>query len=180
MRDAGHVARAERDDVLFHAAEDDAVNVEQVAGDADADDLAIAGAVRLCARREAAMQQVAMVQALASADDHLATGEAALRSIPLSAGFLVPSTERLPATQLGDETVHLYATPPRLFPQILAGARFDNVTVATQKRRKCAGSVRSQPKTDGAATIVNAARTEVLLSCPHRVPGRCMAPPKRP
>src|SRR6187455_1346703 len=60
VRDGGNLAWAQRENVLLQAAEHRAMDIQQVAGNADADDLAVAGAVELATRGEPAQQEVAM------------------------------------------------------------------------------------------------------------------------
>ena len=91
------------------------MNVDQVTGDADADQLAGAGAVLLTAGGEAREQQVGKVEPLARPDDDLVAGIMALAPAGVPQRQLVLPTQRLPATQLGDETVHRYAKPLFLF-----------------------------------------------------------------
>ena len=78
VRDGGNLAWAQRENVLLQAAEHRAMDIQQVAGNADADDLAVAGAVELATRGEPAQQEVAMIQASSGPDDDFMPGIAAL------------------------------------------------------------------------------------------------------
>src|SRR5690606_26056257 len=111
MGQAGNLTGAKRDNVLLQPAEDDPMDVEQVAADADADDLAIAGIVLLGAGGETAEQQMPLSQILPRADNDLMTGIIAMRPASLAQLLLILFTQGLPATQLGDETVHVREPP---------------------------------------------------------------------
>jgi hypothetical protein len=83
-----------------------AVQVYEVAGDAQADDLAVAGTVLVAAGREAADQQMAVVEALAGPHDRFMAGKAGGRPARFPKKPLVGFAQRLPATQLGYKAVH--------------------------------------------------------------------------